>query len=144
MKFVAEILQSGKTATGIVVPPEVVESLGAGKRPKVIVKLKSYSYRSSIAVMSGDFMIPVSAEVRANSGVTAGERVDVEVSLDTEERVVTVPEDLRELLNSEGLEAKFQALSYSKQKMIVLSVDSAKTDETRQRRLNSAIDSLKA
>lgn len=144
MKFVAEILLSGKTATGIVVPPDIVEGLGAGKKPKVVVRLKDYTYRSSIAVMGGDFMIPVSGEVRTKAGLTAGERVEVEVSLDTEERVVTVPSNLKQLLSMHpDAEAKFRTLSYSKQRAIVLSIDSAKTDETRQRRLKVAIDSLK-
>jgi hypothetical protein len=33
MKFRTKIMQGGKTATGIVVPDDVVTALGGGKRP---------------------------------------------------------------------------------------------------------------
>ena len=64
MRFSTTVLLGGKTATGLVVPPEVVEGLGAGKKPPVTVTLRGYSYRSSIAVRGGQFMIPLSAEHR--------------------------------------------------------------------------------
>ena len=35
MRFRTTILQGDKTATGIRIPDEVVEALGAGKRPPV-------------------------------------------------------------------------------------------------------------
>jgi hypothetical protein len=57
MKFRTTIQQSGKTATGIQVPPDVVEALGCGKRPVVKVTMKGFTYRSSIAVMGGDYMV---------------------------------------------------------------------------------------
>src|SRR4029079_11930768 len=65
MKFRTTILQGGKTATGIEVPPEIVEGLGSGKRPAVRVTINGSTYRSTVAVMGGAFMIGVSAEVRA-------------------------------------------------------------------------------
>ena len=55
MKFRTTLLQSGKTAVGIQVPDEVVEALGAGKRPKVRVTINGYTYRNAIAVMGGVF-----------------------------------------------------------------------------------------
>jgi hypothetical protein len=35
MRFRTTIVQSGKTATGIEVPGEVMEALGSGRRPAV-------------------------------------------------------------------------------------------------------------
>jgi hypothetical protein len=64
MKFRAVILLGGKTATGMVVPPEVVESLGSGKRPPVRVSLGGHTYRSTLAVMGGEYKLPLSAENR--------------------------------------------------------------------------------
>lgn len=143
MQFRAVIEQSGKTATGIVVPPEVVESLGAGKKPKVVVVLNGYSYRSSIAMMGGDFMIPVSAEVRAGAGVSAGDDVAVEVTVDTEVREVIVPDDFTQALaGAPAAKAAFEALSYSNKRRHVLSIESAKTAETRQRRIEKALQEL--
>ena len=69
MRFHAEVLLGGKTATGIRVPPEVVEALGASKRPAVSVTINGYTYRSTVAVMGGEFMLPLSAEHRGGAGV---------------------------------------------------------------------------
>ena len=86
MRFRTTILQSGKTAAGIEVPPEMVEALAAGKRPKVLVTIRGYTYRSSVAVMGGTYMIGVSTENRAGAGVKGGDEVDVDLELDTAPR----------------------------------------------------------
>ncbi len=79
MKFRSKVLLGGKTATGIEVPPEVVEGLASGKRPAVNVKIGDHTYRTTVAVMGGAFMIPLSAENRAGAGVKAGAEVEVEL-----------------------------------------------------------------
>ncbi len=143
LTFTSELFLAGKTATGIVVPNEIVEALGAGRKPKVVVVLNGFSYRSSISNMGGEFMIPVAAAIRESANVTAGEMVVVQVSVDTEERKVEVPDDLRALLDANPTAAaRFQSLSYSNQKHHVIQVESAKTPETRQRRLDKAMAEL--
>jgi hypothetical protein len=114
MRFRASIQQSGKMATGISVPPQVVAALGAGKRPAVRVTINGYTYRSTVAPMGGAYMLPLSAEHRAAAGVTAGEEVDVELALDTAAREVTVPDDLAAALDRD-VEARrfFDGLSCS-------------------------------
>ena len=56
MRFETTMSLSGNN-TGIEVPPEVVESFGAGKRPPVVVTVNGYEYRSTIAPMGGLFLI---------------------------------------------------------------------------------------
>ena len=73
MRFRATIEQGGKTATGIQVPEEVVQALGSGKRPAVTVTINGYSYRSTVAVLGGRYMVGVSAEHRAGAGVAGGD-----------------------------------------------------------------------
>src|SRR3954465_14231783 len=58
--------------TGIEVPPEVIEQLGAGKRPPVLVDVNGYQYRSTAAVMGGRHLIGISAAVRAATGPARG------------------------------------------------------------------------
>ncbi len=41
--------------------------------------------------LGGTYMLGVNAEVREKAGVTGGDIVDVDLELDTDERVVTVP-----------------------------------------------------
>jgi hypothetical protein len=144
MKFKTEILLSGKTATGFVVPPQVVEALGAGKRPPVNVTVGSHTYRSTVAVMGGEFMLPLSAENREKAGVAAGNVVEVEISLDSAPREVSVPPDFSQALEGEA-EARrtFEGLSYSQKRRIVLGIEDAKTDATRQRRIEKAVAMLR-
>jgi hypothetical protein len=144
MKFRAVIQLGGKTATGIEVPPDVITSLGRGKRPPVRVTIRGYTYRSTVGVMGGKSMLPVSAENRAAAGVAAGDEVDVEIDLDTEPREVTVPPEFAAALAAdEAARRAFQKLSYSRQQRYVLGITSAKTAETRQRRITSALGELR-
>ncbi|MQA00791.1 MAG: DUF1905 domain-containing protein [Dehalococcoidia bacterium] len=143
MKFRTTLLLGGKTATGIEVPDEVVEGLGSSKRPAVRVTLGTYAYRSTVARMGGVYMVPVSAEHREAAGLAAGDEVDVELELDTEPREVDVPEDMAAALG-QNADAKrfFEALSYSLKRWHVLQVEGAKTDETRQRRIDKSVAML--
>ena len=144
MRFRTTILQSGNN-TGIEVSPEVVEGLGGGKKPAVVVTIGSYSYRSSIAVMGGKYLIPLSAERRAESGIRGGDDVQVELALDTQPREVTVPEDLSVALAGDAAaKAFFETLSYSNKLRHVLSITDAKTPETRQKRIDKAMEQLRA
>jgi hypothetical protein len=144
MRFRATILLSGRTATGIPVPPVVVESLGGSRRPAVRVTIGDHTYRSTVAPMGGRFMLPVSAEVRQLAGVAAGNEVDVDIELDTEPREVTVPPDLAEALDGDADARRFfDGLSYSNRQRLVLSIDQAKTAETRQRRIARAVSNLR-
>jgi Bacteriocin-protection, YdeI or OmpD-Associated/Domain of unknown function (DUF1905) len=144
MRFRTTIQQSGKTATGIQVPDEVVEALGSGRRPAVKVTINGYTYRNTVAVIGGVYMVGVSAEHRAGAGVAGGDEVDVDVELDTAPREVAVPADFAAALNAEpNARRTFDGLSYSNKSWHVLQVTGAKTDETRQRRIAKSVDLLK-
>lgn len=145
MRFRASVDLHGKSATGIVVPPEVVEGLGSSKKPKVTVTINGFRYPSTIASMGGRFLLPVSAEVRAGAKVAAGDTVDVDVELDTSVRTVEVPADLAKALKAAPTaRTAFDALSYSNQRRHVLAVEGAKAAETRARRIAKVIDELSA
>ena len=144
MRFHTTIVRGDKTATGIRVRDEVVEGLGAGKRPAVTITINSFTYRSTIAVMGGEYWVGVSAENRAGTGVEGGDEVDVEIELDTAPRVVTVPGDLAAALDAEPAARRtFDGLSYSNKSWHVLSIEGARTDETRQRRIVKSVAALR-
>jgi hypothetical protein len=144
VKFHTTLLQSGKTATGIQVPNEVVESLGAGKRPPVRVTINGYTYRNTIAVMGGVFMVGVAAEHREQARVAGGDQIDVEIELDTAPRELAVPFDFSTALATEpAARRSFESLSYSRKQALVLPIEQAKTPATRQRRIDKALVALK-
>lgn len=143
MKFRTTILAAGKNAAGIEIPAEVVDGLGAGKRPPVLVTVNGYSYRNTVAVMSGAYMVGISAEHRAASGLATGDEVDVDLELDTQPRTVTVPDDLAVALAADpAAKSTYEAGSYTNRKEVVRSLEDARTEETRARRRAKAIAAL--
>jgi hypothetical protein len=144
MKFRAVIQLNGKTATGIEVPPEVITSLGQGKRPPVRATIGGHTYRSTVGIMGGKSMLPVSADNRAAAEVAAGDEVEVDIVLDTEPREVSLPPEFAAALSGdEAAQRSFGRLSYSQQQRYVLGITSAKTAETRERRIASALGELR-
>ncbi len=144
MRFRARVELHGKTATGISVPSEVVENLSSGKRPPVRVTINGHSYRSTVAPMGGKFLLPISAENHELAGVEAGDEIDVEIELDTEPREVTVPPDFKDALDHDADARRvFDGLSKSARQRIMLSIEGAKTAETRLCRITKAISDLR-
>jgi hypothetical protein len=144
MRFRAILELNGKTATGMQVPDAIVTALGSGARPPIRVTLNGYTYRTTVARMGGRFLIGVNAGVRQQAGVAAGDELEVELELDTAPREVTVPSDLASALAAdEGAGRSFEKLSYSNQRQIALALEGAKTAETRQRRLEQAVKTLR-
>lgn len=143
MKFHSTVELGGKTATGIEVPEDVVEALGAGKRPAVKVSVGAHTYRTTVAPMAGKFYLPLSRENREAAGVRAEDDVEVEIDLDTEPRVMEPPHDLAQALSlDEAAEEFFDSLSYSHRRAYVDWITSAKKPETRERRIGQAIEML--
>ena len=144
MKFTAELLSTGKNTAGFEVPESVVESLVGGGRPKVSVTVNGFTFRTSIARMGGRYLLGFSAERRTEAGVVAGEVLEVDVELDTAPRELEVPEPLAAALAADReAQAFWETLSYSNRQWHVLQVTSAKTDATRERRIEKSIGMLR-
>jgi bifunctional DNA-binding transcriptional regulator/antitoxin component of YhaV-PrlF toxin-antitoxin module len=133
------------TATGIVIPNEVLAALGAGKKPPVKMTVNGYAYRSTVATVNGEYMVGFNADHRAASGIKGGDPIEVSIELDTEPRTVELPADFAAALNANAkAKATFEKLSNSLKGYHVTQVTSAKTDETRQRRIEKSIATLHA
>jgi len=132
----------GMNATGIRVPETNVQELDSGKKPPVIVTVNGYTYKSTVAVMGGEFLIPFASEHRKATGIEAGDAIDVTLELDTAPRTVEVPELLAAALEAAGVRAKFDALAPSAKKAHVTQVNDAKSEETRTRRIEKIVAAL--
>jgi Bacteriocin-protection, YdeI or OmpD-Associated/Domain of unknown function (DUF1905) len=144
MRFTTTLDSAGKTAAGFRVPREVVEALGKGKRPPVIVTINGYSYRNTVAVYGDEYLIGVAAEHRGPAGVTPGDLMEVHLELDTAPREVEVPSDFAEALDAApDAKSAFESLSYSNKRRFTLSIEDAKTAETRQRRIEKSVAQLR-
>jgi hypothetical protein len=140
-----ELESRGGNTAGFHIPDEVVEALGGGRRPKVVVTFGSHTWRSSIAHMGGQFMLGVSMADREAAGVSAGQLLDLEVELDTAERTVDVPDDLAAELERDraALEA-WREWPFSRRKEAARMLTEAKKPETRARRLDKVLAELRS
>lgn len=144
--FRTELWAGGGHNVGIVVPPEIVESFGRGKRVPVTVTVDGeYSYRSSIVSMGGQFLISFNAHTRSQTGRGAGDEVEVTLEVDDAPRTVEMPAVLVEAVRAEPeLAGTWERLSYSKQRAHAEAVTSAKTEATRDRRVAAVLTALRA
>jgi hypothetical protein len=142
VEFRTTVELGGKTATGLQVPDEVVEALGAGKRPPVVVSVAGHTYRTTVAPMGGAFWVPLAAENREAAGVQAGQEVDVRLELDTSPRETPLPDDLDAALD-DAARAHFHGLAPSHRKEWVRWVEEAKKPETRAARVEKTAAALR-
>ena len=137
--FETTVAASGNN-TGIAVPDEVIEQLAAGKRPPVLVNVNGYEYRNTVAVTGGRHMISIRAAVRNATGLKGEDPVRVTLTVADTAREVDVPADFAAALAAdERARAFFETLSNSMQRYHVDNVNSAKSADTRQRRIDKAI-----
>lgn len=142
MRFETTMTLSGNN-TGIEVPAEVIEALGAGRKPPVQVTVNGYTYRSTVAVMGGRYMISFSSDKRAATGIQGGDPITVDLEVDTAPRTVEVPDDLATALaEAPGAREAFDALAPSARKAHVTNVESAKAAPTRERRIAAIVAKL--
>jgi hypothetical protein len=137
--FETTVTASGNN-TGIVVPDAVVEQLGAGRRPPVVVDVNGYEYRSTVAVMGGRHLIGISAAVRAATGLAGGDPIRVTLTVADAPRAVEMPADFAAALDADDAARRFfDGLSNSLQRYHVDNVAAAKSPETRRRRIDKAV-----
>ncbi|MFE3982932.1 YdeI/OmpD-associated family protein [Nocardia tengchongensis] len=136
-----------EAATGggayIPVPVDIIAALGGGGRIPVQATFDGIPYRGSIANMGAGPCLGLLKAIRAELGKGPGDRVEVTVARDAGERTVAVPEDLAVALAAGGVRAAFDELSYTRRREYVAGVVEAKKVETRSRRIEKVVDSLK-
>jgi hypothetical protein len=144
-KFEAVLIRPDEPGswTYLVIPFDVEVVFGNKKVP-VRGLINGHPYRSSAMRLSdGTYYIVVSKAIRDAIGAEKGDTVQVAMEIDPEERSVAVPDDLNTALDANGdARVRFDKMSYSHQKEYVEWIESAKKDETRQRRIASAIEKI--
>ena len=143
LHFRTKVLTAGKTATGIQIPDELIAKLAAGRKPAVKITINGFTYRSTVAVMNGRYMVGINADNREKAKVAGGDMIDVQIELDTGIREIAVPADFEKALaRNPDIKKLFESLSYTKRRVIVEGITGAKTAETRERRIVKAIGEL--
>ncbi len=129
---------------GLEVPPEVVASLGQGKRPRVTITINGHSWKSRVAIMRGRYLLGLSNANRRAAGVVTGDEVEVELEFDPELRVVVEPADFARALSADPIaRTAYDRLPDGRKREHVRAIESAKKPETRIRRIEKALATLR-
>lgn len=145
-KFNAEIKKKieGKDGAYIEIPFDVEEVYGA-KRVKVKATFDGVEYRGSIVKMGLPcYIIGITKEIRKKIEKEPGDIIEVTIEKDEEDRVVEIPTDFKERIELDNNIKEFwNTLSFSMQKKYVTWITSAKKEDTRNKRIDTAIEKLK-
>jgi hypothetical protein len=143
LKFKAELLPVDKTAKRcyFYVPYNIKEVWGTNASVKVKANVDKIYHRGLLMPDGkGNHCMGLKTALMAELGKTAGDVVDVTLEVDTEERIVEIPPDLKKLLAKNPKEKKiFDSMSYSHRKEYADWISLAKKEETKQRRLEKII-----
>lgn len=123
----------------IEIPDKNLAEIGGNKRAPLKVTVNGYTYQSTATGMDGKCLVVFPQRDRDASGAKAGDHIQVTLELDSGYRNVDVPHELQQALRVHGLEKTFRDLIYSKRKEYSRLVAEAKSDETRQRRIEKII-----
>lgn len=99
---------------------------------------------AGVAIMpmgGGEFVLPINASIRKKLKLNIGDEVIVNIEEDKNFEI-KMPEDLQDLLEMEGLLENFLAQAKSHQNYFIKYIDSAKTTETRVKRLMMTLDAM--
>jgi hypothetical protein len=136
------VLEPFGPGAAVIVPFDPKTEWGKVRAP-VRGTIDGYPFTTTVARYGGVDYLGFRREVREAASVDVGDTVTIEVELDTEERVVTVPEDLASALARGRVRKFFDGLSYSHQKEYVDWVEGAKREQTRKTRIARTVEMLK-
>jgi Bacteriocin-protection, YdeI or OmpD-Associated/Domain of unknown function (DUF1905) len=145
IRFKARLQPRGAAAAVVLDQSQVAEIGEGAKRYPVVATVNGYVWRTSVAVMGGEFLLGLNREVRRGAGVDSGDEVDVSIELDTAPREVEIPEVLAAALATDPEAATaFARMAFTHRKEFAQWVGGAKREETRQRRVGQALTMIRA
>ncbi|HEY6117408.1 MAG TPA: YdeI/OmpD-associated family protein [Candidatus Dormibacteraeota bacterium] len=136
----------GGGGTLVPVPKHVAAEMGLKGMPKVQAVIAGQPYRGSLMPMGdGTYCLGVLKSIQDAAGVEQGDTVTVQLELDTAPRIVEMPADLAKAIgrDKQALTA-WEKLSFTSKKEMARGLEEAKKPETRQRRLQAALETLRA
>lgn len=126
----------------IEVPFDVKEEFGKARAPVVVTLNGETTWRTTVAVYDGKSYIGARKEIREKTpGFEVGKTITVEIAFDDQPREVELPPELKKCLVGK-ISAAWKKLSFSHQNEWVKSINEAKKQETKDRRVNQLLAKL--
>jgi bacteriocin resistance YdeI/OmpD-like protein/uncharacterized protein DUF1905 len=134
----------GPGATVALVPADIIPSLGGLKQKRAFGWVNGVEFMTATFPYKGTLYVGVPKAARVAAGLVVGDEAVFEVMLDETPRKVAVPDELEQAFKSEpALKKRFEALSFSRQRLIADPISEARKPETRAARLEKGIASLR-
>lgn len=145
IRFQAQLQPRGPAAA-VVLDDAQVAAVGEGaKRFPVVATVNGYTWRTSVTRMKGEFLLGLNREVREGAGVQAGDDIEVTLELDEAPREVEVPGALAAALAADPQAGQvFERMAFTHRKEYARWVAEAKREETQQRRVQQALEMIRA
>jgi hypothetical protein len=143
MGFSSEVLSAGQGGGhAVLVPPEVTAAFSS-KRPAVVATVNGTEYRSRLMVYGGKTYLGLRKDLLRQIGASVGDLIEIELTEDRAERVVTEPAELLEALAADpAARAAYDALAYTHRLEYARWISEGKQAETRATRTEKTIRRL--
>jgi len=143
-KFKAQILEATGGGACVLFPYDVEQEFGTRGKIPIKASFNGVPYTGTLIKYGHpQHMLPMLKAIRDQIGKGPGDTVEVVLWKDDEVRTLDVPPQFEALLKKEGLFAGFEKLSYTHRKEYCRWIAEAKKEETRQRRLEKAVEMLR-
>ena len=146
-RFEAVILKPEQVDSGFVeFPYDVKQEFGKNGQVKVKAYFDGFEYRGSLVKMGHHcHIIGLNKKVRDSIHKKAGDKVNVIIIEDIDERTVEIPADLNQIFKKNtAARSLFDGLSYTNRKEYAEWILAAKKPETRAARIDKCIEFLLA
>jgi len=142
--FTAKIEPGPGGGAFVVFPYNVEKEFGAKGSVPVKATFDGVPYSGSLMRCgTQQHMLGVLKSIREQTGKQLGDKIEVAIWKDEEERTIEVPAELAALMKKHGVRPFFDSLSYTNRKEYCRWITSAKREETRTQRLEKSIEMLR-
>lgn len=134
------ILKSSGENTGIEIPNKILETLGVSKRQSLMISVNGYEYQCTPGTINGKTVVSFSSEHRKKTSLKGGEQIHIQLRVAVTPKKVEMPAEFLKALKISGTDAFFTTLSNSLQRYHCDLINAAKTEETKQKRIQKAVN----
>lgn len=131
----------GMDYCAVPVPAKITQALGT-KGPVLVMAQVNDSEPFKVSLFpngGGKHYIRIKAKVRKETQTKTGDSIRISITV-LDRADVTIPEDLMRALRAEGVAEDFKSLPPGKQNFIVRRIDEAAKPETREKRIQEAVE----
>lgn len=143
-QFTAKIEPGPGGGAFVVFPYNVEKEFGAKGSVPVKATFDGVPYSGSLMRCGAQqHMLGILKSIREQTGKQLGDKIEVAIWKDDQQRTVEVPAELAALMKKHDVRSFFDSLSYTNRKEYCRWITSAKREETRTQRLEKSIEMLR-